>query len=702
MSTTTKLSDLFGSMVFNEDTMKERLSSASYEAWKKCVTDGTSLDISTANEIAQAMKQWAVEKGATHYTHWFQPMTGVTAEKHDAFIAPDGRGKIMMEFSGKELVRGEPDASSFPSGGLRATFEARGYTAWDPTSFAFIKEGSLCIPTIFCSYSGQALDKKTPLLRSMDELSRQAVRILRLFGDTETKRVTPQVGPEQEYFLIDKALYNQREDLRFCGRTLFGAKPPKGQELEDHYFGAIRPRVAAYMKDLDENLWALGIYSKTKHNEVAPAQHELAPIFTNANRAIDENLLTMEKMRLLASHHGLVCLLHEKPFEGINGSGKHNNWSISADGKNLLDPGESPMENLRFLVFLTGVIQAVDDYQELLRASAASAGNDHRLGANEAPPAIVSIFLGDELGAVVDALIADGEDGFENVDRVTMDLGVAVLPRFLKDNTDRNRTSPFAFTGNKFEFRMPGSNMNLADANTILNTAMAKSLKDFADAMEGATPDSFKQQALAYIKTTLRDHQRIVFNGDGYSAEWEEEAARRGLANHKTTADALPCFLDGKTAELFEEFGVLTETELRSRYEVKLEKYNKLINIEGRVMRRMTRRTYLPAIIKFATQIADGINAFAAAGAAGPTAQQRQLLDKLLAGIDEINEALQAVEQADAAAKTIADEQEKANHNAHVMLPAMERLRETVDNMEIITSRDLWPVPSYNNLLFYV
>ena len=697
----TDIANIYGSMVFNEHTMQERLPSATYKQLMKTMKEGAPLNEEVANVVAHAMKEWAIEKGATHYTHWFQPLSGVTSEKHDSFLDPTGDGRAIMSFSGKELIQGEPDASSFPNGGLRATFEARGYTAWDPTSYAFVKDEVLCIPTAFCSYTGEALDKKTPLLRSMHAVDEQANRVLALFGEPK-RRVVTTVGSEQEFFLIPEDEYARREDLVLTGRTLFGWSPCKGQELEEHYFGAIRPTVNEFMKELDDELWALGVPAKTKHNEVAPAQHELAPIFTNANRAIDENLLTMEKMRLLASHHGLVCLLHEKPFEGINGSGKHNNWSISADGKNLLDPGESPMENLRFLVFLTGVIKAVDDYQELLRASAASAGNDHRLGANEAPPAIVSIFLGDELGAVVDALIADGEDGFENVDRVTMDLGVAVLPRFLKDNTDRNRTSPFAFTGNKFEFRMPGSNMNLADANTILNTAMAKSLKDFADAMEGTTSDSFKQQALDYIKQTLRDHQRIIFNGDGYSAEWEEEAARRGLANHKTTADALPCFLDGKTVGLFEEFGVLTETELRSRYEVKLEKYNKLINIEGRVMRRMTRRTYLPAIIKFATQIADGINAFAAAGVAGPTTQQRQLLDKLLAGIDEINEALQAVEQADAVAKTISDEQEKANHNAHVMLPAMERLRETVDNMEIITSRDLWPVPSYNNLLFYV
>ena len=697
----TNISEIYGSMVFNEHTMQERLPSATYKSLLRTIHNGEPLDLEVANVVAHAMKEWAIEKGATHYTHWFQPLSGVTSEKHDSFLDPTGDGRAIMSFSGKELIQGEPDASSFPSGGLRATFEARGYTAWDPTSYAFIKDEVLCIPTAFCSYTGEALDKKTPLLRSMSAVDAQANRVLSLFGEPK-RRVVATVGSEQEFFLIPEDEYARREDLVLTGRTLFGWSPCKGQELEEHYFGAIRPTVNEFMKELDDELWALGVSAKTKHNEVAPAQHELAPIFTNANRAIDENLLTMEKMRLLASHHGLVCLLHEKPFEGINGSGKHNNWSIAADGKNLLDPGESPMENLRFLVFLVGVIQAVDDYQELLRASAASAGNDHRLGANEAPPAIVSIFLGDELNAVVDALIADGEDGFENADRVTMDLGVAVLPRFLKDSTDRNRTSPFAFTGNKFEFRMPGSNVNLADANTVLNTAMAKSLKEFADALEQADPADFKQEALAYVKRTLRDHKRIIFNGDGYAPEWEEEAARRGLANHKTTADALPCFLDEKSVELFEEFGVLTKAELFSRYEVKLEKYNKLINIEGRVMRRMTRRTYLPAIIAFATDVANGINAFKAAGTTAPTSQQEALLDKLLSGIDDINAALKEVERAASDVKAIEDEQEKANHNAHVMLPAMERLRQTVDDMEIITSRDLWPVPSYNNLLFYV
>ena len=693
------VSEIYGSMVFNEHTMQERLPSATYKSLLKTIREGKPLDLEVANVVAHAMKEWAIEKGATHYTHWFQPLTGITSEKHDSFLDPVSDGRAIMSFSGKELIKGEPDASSFPSGGLRATFEARGYTAWDPTSYAFIKDEVLCIPTAFCSYTGEALDKKTPLLRSMAAIEEQANRVLALFGE-DPQRITTTVGAEQEYFLISEKDYERRRDLIITGRTLFGAPPSKGQELEEHYFGAIRPTVNEFMKELDKELWSLGVPARTKHNEVAPAQHELAPIFTNANRAIDENLLTMEKMRLLASHHGLVCLQHEKPFEGINGSGKHNNWSICAGKKNLLDPGANPQDNLRFLVFLTCVIESVDEYQELLRMSVASAGNDHRLGANEAPPAIVSIFLGDELSAIVDALV--GEHSYKSAERVSMDLGVDVLPSFLIDNTDRTRTSPFAFTGNRFEFRMPGSAVNLADANMILNTAMAKSLKDFADAMEDVPADEFNQKAIAYIKATLRAHQRIIFNGDGYSAEWEQEAARRGLANKKTTADALPCLVEQKTFDLFEEFNVLSEPELKSRYEVKLEKYNKLINIEGRVMRRMTRRTYLPAIIHFATDVANGINAFKTAGASGPTKQQEELLDKLLNGIDAINEALKAVEEADLTAKALTDEQAKADHNAHVMLPAMEALRQTVDNMEIITSRDYWPVPSYNNLLFYV
>ena len=565
-----KVSEIYGSMVFNDHVMKERLPSATYKSLAKTIKEGKPLDIEVANVVAHAMKEWAIEKGATHYTHWFQPLSGITSEKHDSFLNPTGDGRAIMTFSGKELIQGEPDASSFPSGGLRATFEARGYTAWDPTSYAFIKDEVLCIPTAFCSYTGEALDKKTPLLRSMRVVDEQAQRVLKFFGE-DGHRVVTTVGSEQEYFLISEKDYEKRQDLIMTGRTLFGAPPSKGQELEEHYFGAIRPTVNEFMKELDNDLWALGVSAKTKHNEVAPAQHELAPIFTNTNRAIDENLLTMEKMRLDASHFGLVCLQHEKPFEGINGSGKHNNWSLSYDNVNLLDPGDTPMDNLRFLIFLTSVIESVDEYQELLRMSVASAGNDHRLGANEAPPAIISIFLGDELGAIVDALISGDE--YHSAERVALDLGVAVLPKFLKDNTDRNRTSPFAFTGNKFEFRMPGSSVNLSDANMILNTAMAKSLKDFADAMEGKEGAEFEKAAIAYIKKTLIDHQRIIFNGNGYSEEWEEEAARRGLPNNRTTAEALPCLVSEKSISLFEEFGVMSETEVKSRYEVKLDKY---------------------------------------------------------------------------------------------------------------------------------
>ena len=606
-----RVSDTYGSMVFNEHTMQERLPSATYKSLLKTMKQGEPLEIEVANVVAHAMKEWAIEKGATHFTHWFQPLSGITSEKHDSFLDPVSDGRAIMSFSGKELISGESDASSFPSGGLRATFEARGYTAWDPTSYAFVKDEVLCIPTAFCSYTGEALDKKTPLLRSMSAIEEQANRVLALFG-WEPQRVVPTVGAEQEYFLISEKDYAKRQDLVMCGRTLFGYAPCKGQELEEHYFGAIRPTVNEFMKELDDELWALGVPARTKHNEVAPAQHELAPIFTNANRGVDENLLTMEKMRLLASHYGLVCLLHEKPFEGINGSGKHNNWSLSAS-KNLFDPGESPMDNLRFLVFLTAVIQAVDDYQELLRMSVASAGNDHRLGADEAPPAIVSIFLGDELDAIVDALVDDHE--YESAEKVAMDLGVDVLPNFLKDNTDRNRTSPFAFTGNKFEFRMPGSNVNLSDANMILNTAVAKSFKDFADAMEGKEGDEFETATIAYIRKTLKAHRRIIFNGNGYAEEWEREAERRGLANHRTTADALPCFVDPKSIALFEGLGVLSEAEVRSRYEVKLEKYNKLLNIEARTMKRMVRRAYLPAINDYAAEVARGITAVRAAAA---------------------------------------------------------------------------------------
>ena len=692
------VSEIYGSMVFNEHTMQERLPSATFKQLMRTIKDGEPLNLEVANVVAHAMKEWAIEKGATHYTHWFQPLTGITSEKHDAFLDPTPDGRAIQSFSGKELIQGEPDASSFPSGGLRATFEARGYTAWDPTSYAFVKDEVLCIPTAFCSYTGEALDKKTPLLRSMVAIDEQANRVLKLFGEGHQKIVTT-VGAEQEYFLISEKDYAKRLDLVLTGRTLFGYPPCKGQELEEHYFGAIRPTVNEFMKELDDELWKLGVSAKTKHNEVAPAQHELAPIFSNSNRAIDENLLTMEKMKLLASHHGLVCLQHEKPFEGINGSGKHNNWAISAGKKNLLDPGENPMENLRFLVFLTGVIQAVDDYQELLRMSVASAGNDHRLGANEAPPAIVSIFLGDELGAIVDALISDKE--YTSAERVAMDLGVAVLPNFLKDNTDRNRTSPFAFTGNKFEFRMPGSAVNLSDANTILNTAMAKSLKEFADAMEGKSGDEFEAAAIAYIKDDLRKHQRIIFNGNGYSDEWPVEAERRGLANHPTTADALPCFIDQKSIDLFGEFNVLSEVEVRSRYEVKLEKYNKLLNIEARTMKRMVRRFFLPAINSFAADVARDIAQVKAALPSADQTFQEKKLQTVVDGTKRVEEALDALNTAHLANVEIVDQQERANDNAHHVIPLMDELRAAIDAMEIVVDDNHWPVPTYNEILFY-
>ena len=695
----TNVPEIYGSLVFNESTMRERLPKTTYKQLMRTIKEGAPLEPEVANVVAHAMKEWAIEKGATHYTHWFQPLSGITSEKHDAFVDPTSDGHAIMTFSGKELIQGEPDASSFPSGGLRATFEARGYTAWDPTSYAFIKDDVLCIPTAFCSYTGEALDKKTPLLRSMKAIETQARRALELFGEEDAGRVVTNVGAEQEYFLISEKDYERRMDLMLTGRTLFGYSPCKGQELEEHYFGAIRPTVSAYMKELDDELWMLGVPAKTKHNEVAPAQHELAPIYSEANRGIDENLLTMEKMRLLASRYGLVCLQHEKPFEGVNGSGKHNNWSISAGSKNLLDPGEHPMDNLRFLVFLAGVVQAVDDYQELLRMTVASAGNDHRLGANEAPPAIISMFLGDELGAVVDALIAGGD--YSEADRVSMDLGVSVLPNFQKDNTDRNRTSPFAFTGNKFEFRMPGSSVNLSDANMVLNTAMAKSLKDFADALEGKTGDEFVQAAWDYVKQTLRDHERIIFNGNGYSAEWEEEAARRGLANHKTTADALPCFVAPKSIELFEEFGVLSESEVRSRYEVKLEKYNKLINIEARVMRRMMRRLYLPAISAYAAKVADHITSVKTAMPAANTSAQEAQLARIMDGLNDAQEKFDALTAKHKDIVKIDDAQAAANANAHELLPLMESLRETVDNLEILVPDTDWPVPSYNEILFY-
>ena len=695
MSTTLKLPELFGSMVFNEETMKERLSSASYKAWKKCVTEGTSLDISTANEIAEAMKQWAVEKGATHFTHWFQPMTGVTAEKHDSFISPVGGGKIIMEFSGKELVRGEPDASSFPSGGLRATFEARGYTAWDPTSFAFIKEGSLCIPTIFCSYSGHALDKKTPLLRSMDEVSRQAIRILRLFGDTETKRVTAQVGPEQEYFLIDKELYNKREDLRMTGRTLFGAKPPRGQELEDHYFGAIKPRVAAYMKELDETLWSLGVLSKTKHNEVAPSQHEMAPIFSDANTACDHNQLAMEVMKKVADKHGLVCLLHEKPFAGVNGSGKHDNWSLGTDtGKNLFKPGSTPSQNAQFLLFLAAFVKGVDEYQDFLRTTVASAGNDHRLGAQEAPPAVISIFLGDELNAVVESIIKGTE--YKDAGKRTLEIGVDVLPAIPQDNTDRNRTSPMAFTGNKFEFRMLGSSQSISGPNIALNTIMAEELNQFADELEKST--DFQADLQKLIKKTFTEHQRIIFNGNGYEDAWIKEAEKRGLCNLTSTADALPMYTAKKNVDLFVKHGIYTKEEINARAEIHIENYSTVISIEANTMVDMIRHDILPAVSGYATDLCERAASKDALGVAckyeTSTAKEiAKLTDSLMADCDKLEKDM---------AKMPADAKKAMVYCHDTIIADMTKAREAADKLETLTASDYWPFPVYSDLLFSV
>ena len=694
-----RVSENYGALVFNEYTMKERLPSATYKILTQTIENGKALDAEVASIVAHAMKEWAIEHGATHYTHWFQPLSGMTSEKHDSFLCPTSDGRAIMAFSGSELIQGEPDASSFPSGGLRATFEARGYTAWDPTSYAFIKDEVLCIPTAFCSYNGEPLDKKTPLLRSMEAIDIQANRVLALFGEKHQHVVTT-VGAEQEYFLISEKDFEKRPDLILTGRTLFGAAPCKGQELEEHYFGAIRPTVNEFMKELDDELWALGIPARTKHNEVAPAQHELAPVFTNSNRAVDENLVTMEMMRLLASHYDLVCLQHEKPFEGINGSGKHNNWSISAGKRNLLDPGDTPMDNLRFLVVLTGVIQAIDEYQGLLRMTIASAGNDHRLGANEAPPAIVSIFLGDELNNIVQALITDHE--YTSADKIAMDLGVAVLPSFLKDNTDRNRTSPFAFTGNKFEFRMPGSAVNLADANSVLNTAMAKSFKEFADALEGKTGTEFEKEALLYIKKTLIDHERIIFNGNGYSEEWYEEAAKRGLDNNVTTADAMRCFIDRKSIDLLEEMGILTENEIYSRYEIKLDKYSKLINIEALVMLNMVGRTYLPAINNFAADVASNIITIRSAAPGSDLSLQEAKLEQILEGLNEAGIQRDALVAIHEKAESIEDSQEKADCYAHEVLPIMEKLRGAIDSLENITDSNYWPVPTYNDILFYV
>ena len=689
--------EIYGSKVFNEHVMKERLPSATYKSLKNTLHKGAPLDIEVANVVASVMKRWAMELGATHYTHWFQPLTGITSEKHDGFVSPVGDGTAIMEFSGKELVRGEPDASSFPSGGLRATCEARGYTAWDPTSYAFVKDDVLCIPTAFVSYTGEALDKKTPLLRSMNALSGQAIRILKLFGK-DVDYVSTTVGPEQEYFLIKKEDYEARQDLILTGRTLFGAPSAKGQELEEHYFGVIRPEVSAFMKELDEELWKLGVPAKTKHNEVAPCQHELAPIYDTTNVAIDHNLLTMEMMKKIAPKYGLVCLQHEKPFEGVNGSGKHNNWSLSTTEENLLDPGDTPMENLQFLVFLAAVIKAVDEYADLLRTSVATPGNDHRLGANEAPPAIISIFVGEELEAVIDAIASDSP--YAGPTKMKMDLGVDVLPKFSKDTTDRNRTSPFAFTGNKFEFRMPGSSQNLSDCDTILNTAVAKELKGYADELEGA--EDFTSAAIALVKRTIRDHRRVIFNGNGYSAEWEEEAARRGLPNKKNAPAALPALIDPKNIALMEEFGVLTKVEMYSRYEVELEHYSKIINIEALTMLEMARKQLLPAVNAYMSEVANTAASKLAVSESISVRSETKTLGRLSADADAMSDAIDTLQDAVDAAKALPSESEKAVAFHDNVLPAMDTLRAAADDAETLCGEDYWPLPSYSKMLYYV
>nr|WP_302649602.1 glutamine synthetase III [uncultured Agathobaculum sp.] len=695
MSTAKNVPELFGSMVFNENVMKERLPKDVYRKLKNTMREGTAIDADVAAVVATAMKDWAVTKGATHYTHWFQPLTGVTAEKHDSFISPTDDGGVMMEFSGKELIKGEPDASSFPSGGLRATFEARGYTAWDPTSYAFVKDGTLYIPTAFCSYTGQILDKKTPLLRSMEAVSKQACRVLALFGKN-VRRVTATVGPEQEYFLIDRDDYAKRKDLIFTGRTLFGAKPPKGQEMEDHYFGSIRPRVAAFMAELDEELWKLGIFSKTKHNEVAPCQHEMAPVFTSVNIASDHNQLTMEVMKRVAQKHHFVCLLHEKPFEGINGSGKHNNWSMSTDeGENLLDPGKKPSENLQFLLFLTAVIKAVDEYQDLLRISVASAGNDHRLGANEAPPAIVSMFIGEELQGILDAIEA-GED-YTGHGKTQMDLGVSVLPDITKDATDRNRTSPFAFTGNKFEFRMLGSAINIACPNIMINTMVAEELRLFADELEGAA--DFKAAVLALIKREVAAHKRIIFNGNGYDDAWVAEAEKRGLHNLKSTAEALPHYTDEANVELFARHNVYTREEMESREEALLEEYYKTLHIEALTMSDMVREEILPACVAYEKDLADTVKVKKDAGVAG--GMEAGLLGRVSALTEELYTKCSELDQAVADAPKDNSKQ-TVNYYHDVILAKMDEVRAPADQLEMLVGKKYWPFPTYSDILFYV
>ena len=689
--------ELFGTQVFNDETMRERLPKDVYKALQKTIQEGKHLQMDLANVVAEAMKDWAVEKGATHFTHWFQPMTGVTAEKHDSFISPEAGGRIMLEFSGKELVKGEPDASSFPSGGLRATFEARGYTAWDPTSYAFIKDDTLCIPTAFASYGGEALDKKTPLLRSMQALEKQALRILRLFGNEDAKRVLTTVGPEQEYFLIDEKLYAERPDLVYTGRTLFGANPPKGQELDDHYFGMIKPRVKAYMKDLDEELWKLGIYAKTEHNEVAPAQHELAPVYQTTNIATDHNQLTMELMRTVAQRHGMVCLLHEKPFAGVNGSGKHNNWSISTDtGINLLEPGETPSQNAQFLLFLVAVMGAVDEYQGLLRMSVASAGNDHRLGANEAPPAIMSVFLGDELERVL-AAIKEGKD-YHDSKKELMSIGASVLPHIPKDTTDRNRTSPFAFTGNKFEFRSLGSSASISGPNIILNTIVAEALSNYADVLEGAA--DFDAALTKLIRDEVIKHDRILFNGNGYGKEWPEEAAKRGLLNLKTTVEAMEAFVEDKAVDLFTKHGVYSKSEIDARYEILLENYYKQINIEALTMRWMVRRNILGAGLSYESKLSELILKKKQVGISSET--EEKLLNRSSELIKGIYDRLEALEKAIEGEKDLESVPELAKYHEYTIHDAMHKLREVVDELESIVPRDIWPYPTYGDLLYSV
>lgn len=688
---------MFGSMVFNEKVMKERLPKDTYKALKKCKDEGIPLDMSVATVVANAMKDWALEKGATHYTHWFQPMTGVTAEKHDSFISPTDGGGAIMEFSGKELVRGEPDASSFPSGGLRATFEARGYTAWDPTTYAFIKDGSLYIPTVFFSYGGEALDKKTPLLRSMDELSKQALRVLRLFGDTTTKKVIATVGPEQEYFLIDKKMYDQREDLIMTGRTLFGAKPPKGQEMDDHYFGTLKPRVSAYMKDLDEELWKLGILAKTKHNEVAPAQHELAPIFGDANTAADHNQLTMEIMKKVAAKHGLVCLLHEKPFAGVNGSGKHDNWAISTDtGKNLLDPGKTPRDNAQFLLFLVAIIKGVDDYQEMLRCTVASAGNDHRLGANEAPPAVVSVFLGSELNAVLESI----EKGtvYKGQRESSLEVGVDALPHIPQDTTDRNRTSPFAFTGNKFEFRMLGSEQSISGPNIALNTIVAEELCQFADKLEKSK--NFNKDLQALLQQTLKEHKRIIFNGNGYDDSWIGEAEARGLANLKNTPEAMRAYISQKNIKLFTKHNIYTETEMKARYEIHLESYSKIINIEAQTAVDMVKRDILPAVSAYTDALSSSILGKRAVSKDIPCTADTELLKKLSSLSDGLYGKCADLEKS--LVKVPEDAQKAALYYHDKVFALMQEMRAIADEMETMTASEYWPYPTYGEMLFNI